>query len=276
MVKEKLFIFDLDGTLYEGTDHFDYYAKRLLLDVPKESHEAYWKDYERMKAGEHPVSIGKAYDSKNDAILTVDPMTLTVVEAVDWEGNSLKDVEEQYGEQQIQFDFKNVIAIGDGWWLPCACAIHYGVKECYPRYVETKDYMSSDAFELEKIPGLAPFLKNLKDQATVVLLTNSDEDDVARLLRELELTGLFHEVVTSAQKPTKTKHYFEELVKKYNVEGNQVVSIGDNFINEIAPALLMGMKAVYISDHAKVADHHDLMQVKNMTEWMEQMKPLFK
>lgn len=271
-MNEKLFIFDLDGTLYEGTDHFDYYAQRLALDVAEEKQKEYWRDYEKMKAGEHPVTIGKAYDTKNDAILTVDPMTLTVVKAVNWEGEQLPEVEAQYGDMQIQFDFKNVIAIGDGWWLPCACAIHYGVEECYPRYVETKDYMSTDAFELEKIPELAGFLMELKEKAHVVLLTNSDEEDVARLLKELGLTGLFHQVVTSAQKPSKTTYYFKEIVKRYDVKPEETVSIGDNFINEIAPALLMGMKAVYISEHAKEADHHDLTQVERLKDWIEQMK----
>ncbi|MDG5786818.1 HAD family hydrolase [Evansella sp. AB-P1] len=268
-MKEKLFIFDLDGTLYEGTDHFDYYAKRLMLDVDEKYHEAFWKDYEQMKAGNHPVSVGKAFDTKNDAILTVDPMTLTVVEALDWNGNRKRDIELLYGEKQLQFDFKNIIAIGDGWWLPFVCAVHYGVKDCYPRYVETKEFMVTDAFKLEKIKGLQSFLLNLREKATIVLLTNSDKEDVGRLLNELNLTDIFHEVVTSAQKPTKTTMFFEQLIQKYDMNADEVVSIGDNFINEIAPALLLGMKAIYISEHSHQAEHENLIQVKRITDWIE-------
>ncbi|ADU31253.1 HAD family hydrolase [Evansella cellulosilytica] len=271
-MENKLFIFDLDGTLYEGTDHFDYYAERLKLDVPPENLEAFVRDYELMKAGKHPVAIGKAYDTKNDAILTVDPMTLTVVKAEDWNGNRVTEVEKQYGEKQITFDFKNIIAIGDGWWLPCACALHHGVDECYPRYVETKDYMVTDQFQLEKIKGLTTFLKNLREKASIVLLTNSDEDDVSRLLSELDLEGIFHEVLTSAQKPTKTTSFFEQLLEKYDVSPKETVSVGDNFINEIAPALLMGMNAVYISEHSHEAEHEQLVQVNRLHEWMELMK----
>ncbi|MFA9555910.1 HAD family hydrolase [Evansella sp. AB-rgal1] len=267
---EKLYIFDLDGTLYEGTDHFDYYARRLMLDINEEHHKNYWSDYEQMKAGEHPVSIGKAYDTKNDAILTIDPMTLTVVEVQDWNGNRRADLEEEYGEEQVQFDFKNIIAIGDGWWLPCACALHYGVDECYPRYVETKEYMVTEEFQLDPIPGLSHFLRKLKEKANIVLLTNSDKEDVGRLLTELDLQGVFHEIVTSAQKPTKTTLLFEQLIEKYGVEPKEVVSIGDNFINEIAPALLMDMRAVYIAEHSHQAHHDSLVQVKRISDWINQ------
>ncbi|MBU9723474.1 MULTISPECIES: HAD family hydrolase [Bacillaceae] len=271
-MKEKLYIFDLDGTLYEGTDHFDYYADRLSLDVPKEKQHEFWKDYEEMKAGKHQVSIGKAYDVKNDAVLTIDPMSLTVIKAVDWEGNSLDVLAEKYRGKQVKFDFKEMIAIGDGWWLPFVCAVHYGVEDCYPRYVETKAYMSSDQFELEKIPHLKSFLNQLKEEATIVLITNSDEEDVRRLLTELDLDGVFHEVITSAKKPTKTTAYFEELKKKFNIEADEIVSIGDNFINEIAPALLLGMNAVYISEHIDQTEHHNLIQVKRISEWIELME----
>ena len=269
---EKLYIFDLDGTLYEGTDHFDYYAKRLELDVAEKYHQDYWKDYESMKAGKHPLVIGKAYDTKNDAVLTVDPMTLTVVEAVDWDGNRMEEVEAQYGKNQIQFDFKNIIAIGDGWWLPCACALHYGVKECYPRYLETKDYMVTEDFELEKITGLTAFLKKLKEKATVILVTNSDKDDVGRLMNELELNDCFHEIVTSAQKPSKTDVLFKELRNKYGYNPEEIVSVGDNFINEIAPALLLEMKAVYISQHPEQTKNKNLIQVNRITDWMNQIE----
>ncbi|WNF37392.1 HAD family hydrolase [Bacillaceae bacterium IKA-2] len=267
----KLYIFDLDGTLYEGTDHFDYYAEKLKLDVSVSDREAYSDDYENMKAGNHPVSIGKAYDTKNDAVLTIDPMTLTVVKAEDWEGNSIEDTELQYGDRQVEFDSKDLIAIGDGWWLPFVCASHYGVKDCYPRYLQTKEYMVTDQFQLEKIAGLASFLRELKEKSQIVLLTNSDKEDVGRLLSELDLNGVFHQVFTSAQKPTRTKEFFEFIMKEYDVGPEETVSVGDNFINEIAPALLLGIHAVYISDHPQQTQHKQLTQVNRITEWIDCM-----
>ncbi|WP_257009884.1 HAD family hydrolase [Evansella halocellulosilytica] len=272
MLKGNLYIFDLDGTLYEGTDHFDYYAKRLLTDVIAEKQDDYWNDYDKMKKGNHPVKIGKAYDVQRDLAVTVDPMTLTVVEAHDWDANPIENIGELYGKDQIKFDFENIVAIGDGWWLPFACAKHYGVKDCYRRYLETKEYMVSDEFQLDQIPGLREFLLELRKSSPTVLMTNSDREDVGRLLKELNLDHVFEHIITSAQKPTFTDGLFGELQKQYEVDMGEIVSIGDNFINEIAPALLKGMKAVYISEHPHQAEHERLTHVNRITDWIEAMK----
>ncbi len=267
---EGLYIFDLDGTLYEGTDHFDYYAKRLALDVKEADQGKFWDDYKRTKNGEHPLEVGKAYDVKEDAILTVDPMTLTVVQAHHWDGTewTLEQIEETYVDE-VAFDFENIVAIGDGWWLPFACAKHYGVENCYKRYVETKEYMVTDDFKLAPIPGLREFLLRLKENTNIVLMTNSDADDVGRLLSELNLEQVFPRIVTSAKKPSLTDEHFKAIMAEYKVKPQETVSVGDNFINEIAPALLQGMRAVYISQHEHATKHEQLQQVKRITEWFE-------
>jgi FMN phosphatase YigB (HAD superfamily) len=266
---DQLYIFALDGTLYEGTDHFDYYASLLMKDVHESKRTQFQKDYEKMKNGDHPVKIGKAYDVRHDLAVTVDPMTLKAAEAHRWDGTLVENIESIYGDEPVEFDFENVVAIGDGWWLPFACAKHYGVKDCYPRYLQTKEYMVSEAFTLEKIPYLREFLLQLKKENQIVLMTNSDKEDVQRLLKELDLTGVFSHIISSAQKPSFTKDIFMELHKMYNMPLHRLVSVGDNFLNEIAPALLLGMKAVYISEHPLSMSHDNFHQVRTLTEWME-------
>jgi len=132
--------------------------------------------------------------------------------------------------------------------------------------------MVTEDFQLEQIYELQDFLKELKKKATVVLLTNSDKEDVNRLLNELSLTGLFHDVITSAQKPTKTVEFFRQVMKKFHVVEEETLSIGDNYINEIAPALLLGMKAVYISEHPYATSHKNLLQFNRITSWIDQVK----
>src|SRR6476660_4577892 len=44
--KLKVIVCDLDGTRYEDTHHFEYYAKQLQHKLPTEKHEAFWKDYQ--------------------------------------------------------------------------------------------------------------------------------------------------------------------------------------------------------------------------------------
>ncbi|GAE37327.1 HAD family hydrolase [Halalkalibacter akibai] len=271
MLKDfKLVIFDLDGTLYEGTDHFDYYADHLKQFVQTDLHEQYSNEYELMKKGSHPVSIGKAYDVKRDLILTIDPMTLRVSVAQNWDGTFLTEEEvERHYSDVIQFNFKDMIAIGDGWWLPFVTAKHFGVKDCYPSYLATKEYMVTNQFTLEPLPHLRENLKELSQQTQIVLMTNSDREDVGRLLKELQLDHCFEHIVTSAQKPTYTTPLFQELMNQYNVGAEEVVSVGDNFINEIAPALLLGMKGIYINPHGFEMKHKSLTIIPSVTACFE-------
>ncbi|MDF0727383.1 hypothetical protein PY093_11865 [Cytobacillus sp. S13-E01] len=45
--KTRVIVFDLDGTLYEDTHHFDYYALRLQEMLPEENRVLFWNDYEK-------------------------------------------------------------------------------------------------------------------------------------------------------------------------------------------------------------------------------------
>lgn len=268
---EKLYIFDLDGTLYEETDHFDYYAQQLMELVPANDRHDFWEDYLAMKAGEHTVNIGKAYDVQRDIIVTLDPLTLKAKAAHQWDGTDVPDVKSLYGEQALSFDFNSLVAIGDGWWLPFACAKHYGVTDTQASYQATKAYMVTDKFQLSEIGGLRSFLLRLKKVHPIVLMTNSDRADVNRLLSELNLSGVFNHIISLAKKPEKTRYYFEHLHHLYQCPFEQMVSIGDNFINEIAPALMLGMKAIYLSSHDTVGHHHNLTQYRSIREWFDQV-----
>ncbi len=265
----KLIIFDLDGTLYEDTDHFDHYASLLQERVAPEHQEDFMDDYIAMKRGEHTVSIGKAYDAVQDSVLTLDPLTLKVTHVQTWDGTEWdkERIEDTY-KGDISFDFENIIAIGDGWWLPYSSARHHGVsiEETYQCYTKTKEFMVTDAFQLTKTPGLKEGLLKLKEEAEVVLVTNSEEDDVHRLLEELGLKDIFPEIIPLAQKPVQTKKIFLELMEKYGVKPEETVSIGDNLINEIAPALLLGMRTMYIQPTGIELEHDNLKVVTGLEE----------
>ncbi|WZY00506.1 HAD family hydrolase [Bacillus sp. FSL W7-1360] len=263
----KLVIFDLDGTLYEGTDHFDYYAEKLKENVAASQKDMFSLDYEAMKSGRHIVQIGKVYDVNRDLVLTMDPMTLRVTEAHTWEGASLSEIQtHELYPQVLSFDFENMIAIGDGWWYPFVCAKHHGVVDCYDSYVATKEYMVSDDFSLIPLARLVENIRILNGKTQTVVVTNSDADDVARLFRELGLTGAFEHVVTSAKKPAQTTTLFKQLLQQYDVQPEEAVSIGDNFINEVAPAVLLGMDAVYIHPQRPVVDHKKVRVVTSVVD----------
>ncbi|WP_052158649.1 HAD family hydrolase [Halobacillus sp. BBL2006] len=262
-------IFDLDGTLYEDTDHFLHYAELLKQKAIIEKRTMFKKDYQAIMRDNHPLAIGKVYDQKRDVIITVDPFTNQATQVEEWSGESWSDHEvDVVYPGCLTYDFESLIAIGDGWWLPYSVAMHYGVatREARKCYTATKNFMSSNQFQLTKTRGLKESLHNWKADKVLILVTNSEAYDVERILKILELEGIFHRIVHSAEKPIRTKAIFQEMLEAYGLEPEGIVSIGDNFMNEIAPALEMDMKAIFIHKNVASVSHSNLIEVKSLEE----------
>ncbi|MFS0784984.1 HAD family hydrolase [Shouchella sp. 1P09AA] len=269
-----LVIFDLDGTLYEDTDHFDYYANTLAKELETSKQEQFFADYEKMKKGQHTVAIGKAYDVSRDVIVEVEPFNGHVEKVHRWNGEEVPQSEwKDMYQTPVTYDFDTLIAIGDGWWLPNVAARHYGIENPQPAYDATKEYMATENFSLTIIEGLREGLLALKEKKSIVLLTNSTEDDVERLLHLLDLEHVFHDVVTSARKPQHTVERFKEIMATYNVSTKRTLSIGDNYLNEIIPAQTLGMKAIYIDLEEGPMSFGDL-KVRSISDLIEQMKEI--
>lgn len=271
----ELVIFDLDGTLYEDTDHFKYYAQLLKEELPEEVHNDYLREYGKMEAGQHIVTIGKVYDVVRDYVLKLDAISSTILQAWNWDGEELdrEDVQRLY-PNPITLDFDSMIAIGDGWWLPNVCARHYGAQNTQDAYVKTKEYMNTDQFHLTKIPGLREGLLHLKEKKKIVLLTNSEKDDVERLLTNLNLNGIFDDIVTEARKPQYTNRHFTNLLEKYNMPAHSGLSIGDNYLNEIAPALNLNMQTVFIDFYGLDYPEYQGVKVKSISDLINSMNEL--
>ncbi|WP_175615035.1 HAD family hydrolase [Piscibacillus halophilus] len=243
-------IFDLDGTLYEGTEHFNLHVDNLKSKLNNDQKEEFQAIYDQILSGEHPVQIGKIYDGKRDIVWTWDPFTEELTEARNWDDEIVEVTDAPNKIAAHEFDFKNWVPIGDGWWPPYAIARHFGIQidTIQASYNRTKEQMAELDGYLQQTSGLKEYLKELKKDKHLVVCTNSDELDAKRLLKFLEIDEHFDELIPSAMKPVHTKKHFDYVINKYNVKPEQVVSIGDNFMNEIAPALQLGMKAVWLTD----------------------------
>ncbi|GEL78126.1 HAD family hydrolase [Tenuibacillus multivorans] len=249
----KVIIFDLDGTLYEGTDHFKLHVENLKAKLDQEKKQAFQDIYDQILSGNHPVQIGKIYDGLRDIVWGWNPFTEALTEACNWEHERVHVDGAPSHIAAHEFDFKNWVPIGDGWWPPYAIARHFGlsidaIQESYNR---TKEQMAQLGGYLNQTPGLKEYLSELKNDKHLIVCTNSDGDDAKRLLQFLEIEENFDELIPAAMKPVNTKKHFNYVLQKYDVEPNQTVSVGDNFMNEVAPALQLGMKAVWLTDAAE-------------------------
>lgn len=269
----KLLIFDLDGTLYEGTNHFDTYAKFISDHLSTKQKEQYDVIFHQVKNGIHPLKIGKVYDGINDLIWTWDPFTEKLVEARNWNNDRVEVSDApEYLHVKDFFDFDSWVSIGDAWWPPYIIGRHFGLKskEMFAAYNQTKVVMSKDASLLPHTPRLKDFLTSLKQQGrTLVLMTNSDEVDADRILKYLGLADIFEDRIPSAYKPISTKEHLLGLLEKYKTKPEDAVSIGDNFMNEIAPALQLGMQAIWISPDEPPITSEQLTTVQTLANLQE-------
>ncbi|RSL33590.1 HAD family hydrolase [Salibacterium salarium] len=257
-------VFDLDGTLYEDTHHFDYYAKQLAAKLAERDRSSFWRDYDNMIKGNHPVAIGRVYDTTQDRIVEVDPETYQVTKTWNWEGNVVSAGEDYV--EPVTFDFDSMIAIGDGWWPPVAAAKHYGIGSTFDAYKATKAYMQTADFQFEQHPERRESLLRLQQYMNLVLLTNSQADDVERLIETLDLQGVFHEIIPNAKKPAQTSEHFTSIMKKYKLHPENMVSIGDNYLNDIVPAENAGMHAVLIDPQGRTPIRSNTARIRSLSE----------
>ncbi|MED4017130.1 HAD family hydrolase [Sutcliffiella cohnii] len=263
----KIIVFDLDGTLYDDVVHFRYYADLLKDYVAEDKQEQFEADYNAVLKGQHSLKIGRAYDAKRDLILS--HLNGVVQKAYNWNGEEIptEDVTTFYPEA-IPFDLTSIISIGDLWWVPVTIARHYGVtsEEAYACFMQTREHMMTEEFQLNPHEQFREVLQSLHKKYTLVLLTNSPQSDSDVIIEKLGFTSYFQEKFFEAQKPIKTKVRFSYIAEKFDVSYEEILSIGDNYINEIFPAVELGCKTIYIDAHGAGAGDSHTTTVSNLTE----------
>ncbi|GIN63541.1 hypothetical protein J27TS8_35340 [Robertmurraya siralis] len=248
--KVKVLVFDLDGTVYEDTHHFDYQTKRLKERLPIDKQHLFEKDVAAVKHNEHPIKIGRVYDAINDLILV--QIDNIVQDAYDWQGQKLssREMKNLYREP-IEINSEAMLSIGDPWWISTAIAGHYGLssKECYAAFLETRTYMMGPEFTMKPITGFKDVLSDIHKNVKLVLLTNSPQPDSEAILAKIGLDQVFDMKIFNGEKPTRTIERFEKIKNQFSVEFDEIVSVGDNWINEIRPVRTLGCGTIFIDPH---------------------------
>jgi FMN phosphatase YigB (HAD superfamily) len=265
--KIKAIVFDLDGTLYEDTHHFDYYAKCLKNYLPENLKDSFTQDYEAVLNNLHPLKFGRIYDSEKQLIVV--QSRKTVKEVYRWDGSPLskEEINDLY-PQVVPIDMLRFISIGDMWWVPSCIARHYGAtKEVNSRaFLDTREYMMTPEFTMKPVIALKDVLESLQGRKSLVLLTNSPQQDSNVILEKLGLENVFHHKIFQGKKPSSTEEHFANISKLFNIGFEETLSIGDNWVNDIATPQRLGCSTILIDTHGiSESDWADVI-VKNTTE----------
>ena len=269
-----LIVYDLDGTLYEDTHHFDYYASELKKRLPEDKQAAFQADYEAARRDAHPLRIGRTYDVNRDLILV--QIRGIVKEAYTWDGVKLPDeqVKDMYRDG-VCVNLENMLSVGDLWWVPGSIARHYGLSGATSNeaFLATREFMMGPDFHMNRIPGLLESITESRANGVKqVLVTNSTQPDSEKILDKIGLLNSFDEKVFMARKPNGTKGVFERLSNQFDIPYANILSVGDNWVNEILPAYELGCQTVYIDPHSIGEGLECDMRVQAMADVLETIR----
>jgi FMN phosphatase YigB (HAD superfamily) len=113
-------------------------------------------------------------------------------------------------------------------------------------FAATRAYMLTEDCDLEVPAGLPALLERLEGRVRRVLASNTPAYGVLPLLERLELAGLFDEISCDSAKPLGFARRLRAYAEMYDLPPGAVLSIGDHFANDIAPALEAGCATAYV------------------------------
>lgn len=247
-------LFDLDGTLYEDPAVYDRYAQEMGAFLPAESRRRYLEHWDRAKAGRDAARVGMGYDAERDLLFRYARDRIT--SQIDWRGQETpvrssaeEDPERPVGPPiEVPIFGHNRRNIGDLWAMADVLAMHHGVprENRSAAFMSTRAFMATDDFQLRLRPGMRPCLSALiSGGLTLIAMSNSPVESVHDVFDELGIREYFSLIVGDSGKPVGLTDWLSGVS-----EPGAVISVGDNYINDIEPALKAGAQALYIDRHA--------------------------
>lgn len=244
-------LYDLDGTLYEDDRHFELYAREVQARLPAPLREPFWSDWQAASTATHPaLRVGTFYDAVRDLVLY--PRDGQVVRALHWDGSELPPIVcRQLYPDRVEPDHERLINVGDLWWVPAAVSAHHGgdPQKQVEAFLTIRDRMSAPDFEVRPIQGLQETVAALRGRVHQVLVTNSPQPDSEAILAKVGLLGLLDRCFFRSNKPAGLRPILAEICQTYGIEPHQILSIGDNLVNEVAPSMAMGCQTILIDPH---------------------------
>jgi FMN phosphatase YigB (HAD superfamily) len=247
-------LFDLDGTLYEDPMVYDHYAEELGSFLPAGARVQYLDHWQRARRGQDAARVGMGYDAERDALFRY--RGGHIMSIVDWKGVETPVVSSQEEDPgrpvgppiEVPIFGPNRRNIGDLWAMADVLAMHYGVprQSRSAAFRSTREFMATDAFHLHLHTGMRECLTGLRTEGVILIaMSNSPIDSVHDVFDDLGIREYFSMIVGDSGKPAGLYAWLSDMS-----EPGDLLSIGDNYVNDIEPALRSGARALYIDRHA--------------------------
>lgn len=238
---------------------YDRYAEELARRLPGEAREAYLREWQRAKQGESVAKVGMGYDASRDLLFRYEDGRMLAY--VDWKGNLLPPPQD--GSERADLDRASTVPgspmevpifgserinIGDFWMLPDALAAHYGLprEQRTAAFQATREYMARADVHLQLEPGQRAMLEALEAAGMrLIAMSNAPAWTVHDVVDKLGIRRYLSLVVAEAGKPLGLTRLLEE--------SGRVLSVGDNYVNDIEPVVHGGGWGLYLDRHGTEA-----------------------
>ncbi len=257
----RVVIFDLDGTLYQGEAFVPRYLELIGqhtgIDV-----EVARVELDAILAGEHPVPLGVFYDPDVDRVLHAPAWR--IVGAADWHGEPVDDP--RIGRNVGYRD--GLIYLGDAWQVVRVVAAHLGAPAdgVKAAFHAVREAINTASDQLLDTSALASVLAELHRFEHRLLMTNTPEALGRALVDALGLAEHFDGVRFGARKPAGLEQWLDELTAELAVDADQILCVGDNYFNDVLPAVRSGCRAIWLDPYGQAPHEGPEVAVRGLAD----------
>jgi putative hydrolase of the HAD superfamily len=114
-----------------------------------------------------------------------------------------------------------------------------------------------------RVVGIKRLLKSVREAGIVLILCSKGNAKIQR--RRIEENGLSHLFNRIYIVPDKGEEEFRRILRKFRVQPSEACSVGNSVRCDINPALLIGMRAVWIPNETWILEKEDPLKTKRLT-----------
>lgn len=250
MKEIKVVIFDLDGTLYQDHSFYRRYLSYLVEGSEVESClEQLIDEASQILSNQHCLKLGHLYDSTQDHVLEFNQGQ--IVKAQTWKGGDIGQdkFRESYSSRQV--DLQDYLYAGDAWSIVGIMAKRLNTQQEKIReaFIRVRKDMISETFGILRDNSLIEAIEALTAVKGKILMTNTHAESGIEFVNYLGMNQMFDEIIYDGNKPAGIETLMQSILKKYDLQPHQVLSIGDNAWNELYPIQRMGGRTVWVSPY---------------------------
>lgn len=263
--------FDLDGTLYRADGELFYggFVRHLAARLKNGRPALLLAEYERWRRGDSPFLGDYLYDARRRWL-------------VNWQGSAAVGAFYPYGgravdEQVLGRAYRDgspparLIRMGDGWTQLGCAAQCYGatLKDIIAAYDAFQEEIIADpsAFGIVADALLAETLRLLRRRGYLIaLVTMSSGEAVGGKLRALGVADSFDAIMEGVPKPEGSQDALRRLSEMCCVKVASWLMVGDNPVNDLAPARELGLPTILVNQAAPRAEADTDVQAETLAD----------